>query len=232
MVRAAIPVLPWERAIVALAATMKQGEHVSILGSTGAGKTSVARRILPLRRYAVTLATKPRDDSLEGFIRDGWHRSRKWPVDPRRHPRVVYWPKPGRLGDVARQADHARQLLEQVWQDGGWTVYWDELRYACKQLGLQPEIEQLYLQGRAMGITMVGASQRPAWVPLEAYSEASHLILLRTNDRRNLDRLGEIGGEIDAREISAAVGTLRRYELLYVGTRTGALWRTTPPAPD
>jgi len=225
-----VPSLPWETAVRSL--EWRQGEHLTLLGHTGGGKTSLARLLLPLRSYTVTVATKPRDESLEAFIRaDGWHRSRRWPVEPRRHPRVVYWPHSGSLGDVERQREAVREVLESVWQTGAWAIYFDEVRYIADQLGLQRELEQLLLQGRALGISIVGATQRPAFVPLEFYSEAHHLFLWRSNDKRNLVRVSEIGGDVDTAEIRETVARLVKHEVLYVNTRSGDMWRTLPPPP-
>lgn len=210
----------------------RQGEHLTLLGHTGGGKTSLARLLLPLRSYVVTVATKPRDESLDAFINvDGWAKSTRWPVEYRRTPRVVYWPRVGRLGDVTRQREAVHEVMEHAWESGAWTIYFDEIRYITDKLGLQSEAEQLLLQGRSMGLTIVGATQRPAHIPLEFYSEAHHLFLWRSNDKRNAARVAEIGGETDAAEIRATVAGLVKHEVLYVNTRSGDMWRTLPPAP-
>lgn len=227
-----VPDLPWDDAIRAL--RWRQGEHLTLLGHTGGGKTSLARLLLPLRSYTVTVATKPRDESLEALIGvDGWHKSKRWPVDPRRHPRVVYWPDVGGLGSagVERQREAVLDVLDSVWKDGGWTLFLDEVRYIDDQLGLRSELEQLLLQGRALGVTVVGSTQRPAHIPLEFYSEAHHLFLWRSNDRRNADRLGEIGGDVDAATIRQVVAGLVKHQVLYVNTRTGDMFTTMPPPP-
>jgi len=144
---------------------------------------------------------------------------------------VVYWPATGSLSDVGRQREAVLEVLESVWETGSWAIYLDEVRYMADKLGLATELEQLLLQGRALGISLVGATQRPAWIPLEFYSEAHHLFFWRSNDKRNRARLSEIGGDVDAATIGDAVARLVKHEVLYVNTRNGDMWRTMPPPP-
>ena len=84
------------------------------------------------------------------------------------------------------------------------------------------------MQGRALDLSLVAGTQRPAWVPLEMYSQATHVFFWRTSDRRDLDRIGGLGAH-DPQTIRAVVRNLRKHEALYVNTRTGALVRTTAP---
>lgn len=224
--------LPWDAALRQLAGTWKQGEHVTLLGHTGSGKTSVARQILPLRSYVVTVATKPEDDNLESMVRvDGFHKTRRWPVDPRRDPRVVYWPKPGGLSDVALQRDAVLDVLESVWESGRWSVYFDEIQEVTDALNLKAEVVRLLRQGRAMGITIIGSTQRPRGIPLEFYSQARHLLFWTQNDDDDLARISDLGGRTNKRLIRDTVGSLVEHEVLYVNTRDGSMWRSLPPPP-
>ncbi len=211
---------------------MKQGEHVTLLGSTGSGKTTLARAILPLRSYVAAIATKPEDENLEALIRrDHFKRVRRWPPDERRHPRVVFWPPSGGLSDVEQQREAILDVLDDVWHAGRWTVYLDEIDELANALSLDREIRRLLRQGRAAKITMIGATQRPRGIPLEWYSQATHLFFWQQNDEADLARISELGGRTNKAEIRDTVAALARFETLYVNTRTGDMWRTFPPPP-
>jgi hypothetical protein len=78
------------------------------------------------------------------------------------------------------------------------------------------------LQGRSLNVSFVAATQRPSWVPLEAYDQATHLLLWRETDKRNLSRLGDIGG-VDTELIRSVVPTLPKHDFVYVNTRDGTI---------
>jgi energy-coupling factor transporter ATP-binding protein EcfA2 len=203
----------------------KQGEHVTLLGHTGSGKTTLARAILPMREHTLIFATKPRDESLDLFKREGYTVARAWPIDSRVYKKVVFWPKIERTEDVVTQVTEIQKCLSSVYRSGGWCVYFDEVRYLSDTLGLKPLIEMLWLQGRSLKVSVVAGTQRPAWVPLEAYSQATHLFMWRDRDETNLRRLQGIGS-IDHRELKEMVRELPLHDVLYVHTRTGEVIRT------
>jgi hypothetical protein len=133
------------------------------------------------------------------------------------------------MSDVTVQREGIRRMLENVYEEGGWCVYLDELRYISEQLKLRNHLELLWQQGRALGVSVVAGSQRPAHVPLVAYSQASHLFLWRTGDDRDLARVAEFGLAPSA-TIRAEVPSLERHEVLYVDPIRGALARTETTA--
>jgi energy-coupling factor transporter ATP-binding protein EcfA2 len=203
-----------------------QGEHVSLIGHTGCGKTTLAAQIIPMRRYIIVLATKPRDeviDTMRAENRD-FVIVNKWP--PADHlERVIYWPKVDRIGDPQNLRPKVHDCLATVYYSGGWCLYIDEVRFIADQLKLKSDLDSLWLQGRAMGISLVAGTQRPAWVPLEMYSQATHLFLWQESDKRNLRRLGEIGG-VDTDTIMRTVYNLPKYDVLYVNARTRDMFVT------
>jgi hypothetical protein len=203
----------------------RQGEHVSIIGPTGLGKTTLALSLLPLRKYVVVLATKPRDDQLTRFRREHRFRIiRRWSEAGlvEQNPRLILWPEVERIKDIRSQRQRMKDALEEIFVSGGWCVYVDELFFvgSPKFLGLENYLRLLWLQGRSLKVSLVGATQRPAWVPLEMYDQASHLFFFRESDETNLKRMGGIGW-LNRRDIMGEVAALPTYRFLYICTRTG-----------
>ena len=203
----------------------RQGEHVSLIGPTGAGKTTLALALLPRRDYIAIIATKPRDPVVAEAEHSGFKVLRDWPdhVDWRETPRIVLWPRFAKLGDLKRQQRIVHRALGSMFSAGGWTIYVDELSYLTNTLRLESAVSLLLQQGRSLGITFVCGTQRPAHVPLLIYDQASHVFMWRDNDEANLKRLGGLGG-LDSRIIRTTVAALPLHDVLYVNTRgEGAL---------
>lgn len=121
--------------------------------------------------------------------------------------------------------------LRKMFREGHWCIGADELGYLTspKGLGLSREAIQLLTRGRSLGISMVSATQRPTWVPLEVYSESTHLFLWKTNVKEDRDRLSSLNGVVDPSVIKQIMSKLERYQFLYVNTRTGEMCRTHAP---
>ncbi len=200
----------------------KQGEHVTIIGPTGQGKTTLALDLMGMRGYPLIIATKPRDTTMERMRRQGWHTIRKWP--PTRN-RTILWPKLTRTTDKPEQARAIREALDNVFVTGGYAVLIDELSYVIDGLKCREQVTQIWQQGRALGISLVTCILRPSHVPLLAYDQATHIIMFRDNDETNLKRMGGLGHWSRA-EIIGAVSTLNRHEFLMLNTRNGSMIRS------
>jgi hypothetical protein len=203
-----------------------QGEHVTLVGPTGTGKTTLALEILPIRDYVVAIATKQRDPVLYKLEAQGYMRVEELETPPEIHPRIVVAAQlPKGAESIPDQRETVKNALLRVFVQGGWCVYLDELRYVTQYLKLDRDVELLWQQGRSAGISVVGGIQRPAYVPLAAYDSATHLFFWRDNDRTNLDRIGGIGAH-DSDAIKREVANLEPHVVLYVNSRTGAKYRT------
>jgi len=211
----------------------QQGEHVTLIGKTRSGKTTLALQLLPLRRFVAVLATKPRDPLIERLRSQGYKVTRTWPVPAEVYERVVFWPRVETMGDQWAQERAVANMLENIYAEGGWTVYLDEVRYVSEPsyLGLRSHVQLLWTQGRSLGVTVVAGSQRPAWVPLEAFSQCDHLFLWRESDDANLKRVASIAG-IHTKLLRELVPQLPEHQALYVNTVTGALARTQAANPN
>lgn len=208
-----------------------QGEHVGLIGPTGSGKTHLATWLLPMRRYIIIFATKPKDSTLDNFGKHlGFKKLPKWEdISIKRFPRRIIWPDARKLDSVATQKAVFTNALNNVFIQGGWTLYIDELWYTVDTLQMKKDIKVILQQARSMKISLVVSSQRPAWIPVEVYDQSTHLFFWRDSDITNLRRIGGIG-QRDARLIIKIVMDLPKYHVLYLNTRTGKLLITKPPA--
>lgn len=155
--------------------TWKVGQHVAAIGDTGTGKTYLVSRLVRLRQYVVVLRTKPDDIKFDGFKRvrtaaaldGGVYDNTRLLLTPEHH----------------RQMREGYEMLEMVWDMGGWTVVIDELWYVEKLLKLGPLVERLLTQGRSKRISVVVGMQRPAQISRFAISQCTHLFTFRVEGR-------------------------------------------------
>lgn len=223
------PRMPWDEFITDHF-KWRQGEHVALIGPTGQGKTTLLTHLLPLHPYVVVFATKPKDESMERLIRTGYVPIKKWQsLDPQKFPRRVLWPDAMSLNSDATQSQMFHDAFGRIYREGGWTVAIDELWYIINILKLERDVKTYLLQARALGISLLAATQRPAWVPLEVYDQSTHLFFWRDNDETNLRRLSGISFR-SADLIRSVVADLEKFQVLYVNTRTGEMFRTRSPA--
>lgn len=204
----------------------RQGEHVTLVGPTGGGKTSLELAILPRREYVLFLSTKRVDSTQDALKKQGYKviRSAK-ELHPDIASRVILrppWPDVPAKELMAIHAEVFQEALMQVFREGHWTVVCDEARYLTKDLGLATEAQLLWLQGRSLNATVVAGTQRPRWIPLEAYDQATHLFFWRDPDVENVQRIAQMAG-LNQREVMDVVLRLRKNEILYSNRDTGDL---------
>lgn len=208
----------------------RQGEHLSLIGPTGRGKTTLARHLLPMRDWVTVVATKPMDPLVESMRDDGYTIIREWPkhLDKELARRLVLWPRYTTAEDAKTQQRVIHRALTEMFAARGWTIYLDELAYIANQLKLRSATEMLWQQGRSVGITVVAGTQRPAHVPLFMYDQATHLFLFQDRDEVNLKRMAGMGGA-DSKRVRHAVQNLpSRHHVLYVNGGSGGMVVTLP----
>lgn len=211
-----------------------QGEHVTMVGPTGCGKSLLGTQIMQKRQYVVVLGTKPTtrpDPTLSKLTEKGgaYRLIRSWDRMPtlagRKEMRVVLWPPYRSIRDRKNQRAQIAIAMDEMFSAGSWTVWADELWYIEKRLGLVDLTQEYWTQSRSLEATLVGGTQRPAHVSLLAYDQATHLFFWRENDEANLKRIGGLGG-LNSKLIRATVAALPRHDALYVNTRTGDMFVT------
>lgn len=211
----------------------EQGEHVSLIGPTGQGKTVLTRQIIPRRDFVVILAVKPRDDSMWEIInRDGYERLTEWrsgfwrrPPRPRYNPdtgrdelRVVLWPDYQHKDDAERQAEVFTDFFADALAHGGYTIVADDVAWLCEMLHLDVWLKSVWKLGRSSGLSLLANIQRPRFVPLDAYSMATHVAMWGTNDEEDLRRVAGLGG-LPSEPLRDIVRALPAHDFLSVNTR-------------
>lgn len=223
------PVLPWA-VFTGKVFRWRQGEHLAMIGPTGSGKTTLSLHLLGLRKYVVALGTKPADQTLDMLVNDaGFKRFESWEnVESDRYPKRIIWPDARALHSAQAQRREFRNALAEIYRQGSWCVYIDELWFIIHHLKLELEIRTYLQQARSIGISLAVATQRPAFVPLEIYDQSTHLFFWRDNDERNLSRISGISWRSSA-DIKHLISELERHQVLYINTITGDMFRTTCP---
>lgn len=141
-------------------------EHLSLIGQTGTGKSTLAAFLLQGRRYKVVFRSKP--DTVH-YNTDRTVKTAAG-LDDTRYDSFTLVPR------YQQQAREFRLATERVWQQGGWTAYFDELFYLSERLRLGEPIERLLTQGRSKNISVAVGMQRPARVSRFAISESTHVL--------------------------------------------------------
>lgn len=223
------PRVPWE-VFLSKIFRWEAGEHVALIGPTGQGKTTLAAQLLPLHKYVTIFATKPKDKTMSALSKiKGYDIYDRWrSIDADQSPRRIIWPDAKRLDSDKQQKLIFHDAFAKIYREQGWTLYLDELHYISNELGLSKEVRTYEMQARALEISLVVATQRPANVPLEIYDQSTHLFFWLDNDERNLSRLSGISWK-SANLVRRVIANLEMHQVLYINTRTGKMFRTRAP---
>jgi energy-coupling factor transporter ATP-binding protein EcfA2 len=226
--RPAPPFEPWPQFMENF--RWEQGEHISLAGETGSGKTSFTRQLLPRRTYVAVLGTKALSASLYRPLEAmGFVTREKWDPKPADEPKVIF--KPPLIGGTAgkdEQREAFREMLTSIFEEGNWCVYLDEARYITNFLGLKTEMELLWEQGRELGISVVMGAQRPVNVPVIAW-EAQHLFVWRYTEKRDVDTISEFTGTLFP-VVRQTIPRLPEHEVLHIQPQHDRASRTILPA--
>lgn len=240
------PRVPWDQFKASW--EWARGEHVTVLGPTGSGKTWLITAIVDKHPDVACLALKPNDQTLYGRLpAPRWDYVSHWPPPTVRRDRpnwVVVKPKRRDMAQtIAHQTRVVRHMFQRIYQgpphsseeeQGGWTIVIPDLSIILddlkgsrpdRALGLQDPDEQLamlYKHGRGIRVSLVVDAQTTAWLQRLSLDQPSHFFFFKPRDRDRAKRIAEIGNA-DPRRVSAALDSLeaKAHEVLYVDANSG-----------
>ncbi len=222
------PVVPWDDFVPMM--QYRHNEHVTIIGPTQRGKTTLGIELLEQRRNVVLIGTKPKDPTLQRVVRDKRYRRMLTVPSVQVARRIVVWPKMRGITDTREQKTIIARVLDDCFEDGNRTVFADEVHYLAEFLHLAPRLKLWWTQGASNGLSLMAGFQRPAWVPRDAYSAATHLFLFGTNDAEDIKSISGLGGANNraVREVVWWLGAdaSRHHDFVYLNTRTGQMVRS------
>jgi hypothetical protein len=204
--------------------------HHSLFGQNGAGKSHlIVHGLLPLCLYdnVAIFDTKGDDPVLAAA---GARPVRKLPGKLRRsldnnRPRDG-WFRIVAHDHVPQAQDQFHSALEQIYKEGNWIVVLDETRAISDPrspgLGLQPDLDRLWLRGRSRRICVIAATQAPRWVPSSFYDQCQFAWSSRIRDDRAHQRIMEIGSMTRAH--IPHIANIRKRRWLYMDDEEEDTW--------
>jgi hypothetical protein len=206
------------------------GEHTTILGPTGAGKTHLCFQLLEKTARpelpAVTIVMKPRDETVERWSKgQGYRMVKDWPpqfMERFRKKPPGFILKPDHDFDPHIDNPRHRMIFRRAilgsYKAGKRIIFADELFSLCAEMKLSDELVAVWTKGRSMEAGVWGASQRPSHIPLWAYSQATHLFIAFDPDDRAQERYSEISG-VDPELVISGINRLEQFQWLYINQR-------------
>lgn len=194
------------------------GQHLTLIGDTGSGKTTVAQSILALREYVIAFRSKPDDVQWHGYKRV--RRRAREAVEDINYRRFLIEP------EYHMMMREFNDLLERVYtHDGGWTVFLDDLPNMQK-LGpplhsrKTSQIDRVLTMGRSKGISVVTAMQLPVDATSYAIGE-SRLVISFMLSPSHVKVLKEKTSDL----MAETVQLLPEFEFAVFDRRNKSVWR-------
>lgn len=205
--------------------------HHSLIGQNGSGKTHlIVHGLLPLCTddRVLIIDNKGDDPTLNAA---GAKRVRVLPKEIRRltfddgKPKSA-WYQLVVHDNTAQAQDQVGNAIRRVYNEGNWVVVLDETRAISDPkspgLGLQPELDRLWLRGRSRNISVIASTQAPRWVPSSFYDQCQFVWCSRVRDDRAHQRIMEIGSMTRAH--IPHIARIRKRRWLYMDDEDEDTW--------
>jgi len=168
----------------------QRGERLLLIGQTGSGKSVLASQLIeraPAPVFVLDSKGEPAVQSIEERVHSmGQLRGMRREEAP---DYVLIQPSVEEVADPASLDEYVRIIHE--WHTPA-TLYIDELYMMHNGGRAYPGLIGAYTRGRSAGLTLIGGTQRPAWVSRFALSESSAYIVFRIVDRTDKKRISEV----------------------------------------
>lgn len=174
---------------MAIDLTVRSDERAFIAGRTGSGKTFFCRYLTASSRRLVVLDPK---GMLTRAIDPAWKLD-EWSEKGRK---ALLEGDPCRLRVGYPDDGDWEPYLADTFKAGNVLIYVDEM-YGVVPPGKQApkSLTAAWTRGRQLGVGVVSATQRPAWVPLFAMSEADWFFIFRLTLEEDRRRLASFMGQ-------------------------------------
>lgn len=211
--------MEWEDFLEYFKGVWKPGQHMALVGPTGMGKTTFAVPVMNLRKYVLALDPKGGDDTLAA---SGFQRISSWPP-PKEVWKDISEGKTAKLivgakgASIETLAVHFQKALEDIYKQGGWTVYIDEFQIAAdrRMMNLAKLAERLLVSARFKKVSVVTAYQAPSWVPTASTRQATWIVMWPTRDEDCIKAIGQKSGR-DRIQFTHIVKNLPPYHALVI----------------
>jgi energy-coupling factor transporter ATP-binding protein EcfA2 len=188
-----VPFTPWAKFQPILKKNLKEGKHVALLAPNGGGKTTLAvLGVFP--HYEDLLIIDSTADPNPPLFEYGEPLNRFGKIEG--HKRLT-------VTDLSSKSrEKIFKAMQRAFQQGHCAIYIDEVRQVGekKYFGLEAQLKYFWLFGRKRGITIIGSSQAPRFLPSEFYDQSKAHFLFKNRDRRAMKRIAEISGDVDTLE--------------------------------
>lgn len=222
---------------------LKPGDHVSLIGPTGRGKSTLWGQVIPACNQfdtVVIMAPKGKDPAFAklGHPTASWPPRMDWneklkivlgkPDRQNEHPRVWRIEVPiKKEGDMeSRLIPIYRRVMGMVYtrteaEKKSLMLVLDDSKFVCSDRGMLKAVVNGLMIGRSKKVSIVNNFQRPGLgVPREGLDQITHALIAKNRDRDTAKRLTEISGAVDPKELEAVFGNLGYHEAVWVNGRT------------
>jgi hypothetical protein len=193
----------------------ERNPHVAVVGISGSGKSHLIRcGILPLRAYSRTVIIDVKDGRDSVWSGYGKPVSELPPEFFRTGSKEHHfrW----RLVVERRNAQsQLRRAFDQIRDEGHCTVVMDESRSITEreQVGLGSTVENLILEGRVLGVSLIMGAQSTAWAVSALKDQPAALFIGQCTGQDQAMALAKIAGY--GRELAATIGRIEARTWLY-----------------